>query len=428
MILAWMTYAILVATAAALAASALERAARALGRSTRFIWLSALALSLLWPLYRLTSVLLLAGDTSATAPSRSLLPPVIVAARRSFAAAWVARLTTSGAVASMMLATAWVIVSALLLLRIARGLRELAHRERQWMAREIDGVPVLVAPDLGPAVVGVRRPAIVIPAWALTLDSALRSLVLHHELEHVRARDTAPRLLAALVTALVPWNPALWWQASRLSLALEVDCDARVLRTGARRERYGKLLLAIAQRQSITSLVPALSEPTSHLERRLIVMQHSRPRRPVLAALALACASAVVVALACSVPAPDSPPSANANASQLAGTSSRPVKAMPPYHEFQVENQAVPLPGTKAPRYPDELRKKSIQGTVLAQFVVDATGHPEVITFKVIRSDNALFTNAVKTALPTMRFKPATVGGRPVKQLVQMPFVFSLSL
>jgi protein TonB len=38
-----------------------------------------------------------------------------------------------------------------------------------------------------------------------------------------------------------------------------------------------------------------------------------------------------------------------------------------------------------------------------------------------------LFTQAVRAALPRMRFFPAQVGGKAVKQLVQMPFQFNLA-
>jgi periplasmic protein TonB len=47
--------------------------------------------------------------------------------------------------------------------------------------------------------------------------------------------------------------------------------------------------------------------------------------------------------------------------------------------------------------------------------------------FKILKSTHDLFTAAVKSALPQMRFYPAEVGGHKVKQLVQMPFQFSLS-
>ncbi len=98
-----------------------------------------------------------------------------------------------------------------------------------------------------------------------------------------------------------------------------------------------------------------------------------------------------------------------------------------PYFEFQVEKPVVPAPGSAQPRYPDILRQAGVEGEVLAQFVVDADGRYEAGTFKVLKSSHDLFTQAVKNALPNMRFYPAEVGGKKVKQLVQQPFTFSLS-
>jgi protein TonB len=98
-----------------------------------------------------------------------------------------------------------------------------------------------------------------------------------------------------------------------------------------------------------------------------------------------------------------------------------------PYFDFQVEKPVVMAPGAGGPTYPEMLRSAGIEGTVLAQFVVDTTGRADMSTFKVLRSDNDLFSNAVKTALGRMRFLPAEVGGRKVKQLVQQPFQFSLN-
>jgi len=97
-----------------------------------------------------------------------------------------------------------------------------------------------------------------------------------------------------------------------------------------------------------------------------------------------------------------------------------------PYFDFQVEKPVAPVPGTGSPRYPDILRSASVEGEVLAQFVVDTTGRVEVSTFKVIRKSHDLFEAAVRSALPQMRFLAAEVGGRKVKQLVQQPFVFAL--
>jgi protein TonB len=68
-----------------------------------------------------------------------------------------------------------------------------------------------------------------------------------------------------------------------------------------------------------------------------------------------------------------------------------------------------------------------VEGEVLAQFVVDTTGRPEMNSYKVLKTTHELFGNAVKQALPGMRFIPAEVGGRKVRQLVQQPFSFAIS-
>ncbi|MBV9879276.1 MAG: energy transducer TonB [Gemmatirosa sp.] len=104
-----------------------------------------------------------------------------------------------------------------------------------------------------------------------------------------------------------------------------------------------------------------------------------------------------------------------------------PVVQDQPYFEFQVEKPVVPVPGSGSPRYPEMLKSANVEGTVMAQFVVDTTGRVEPGSFKVLKSDHDLFTQAVKSALQNMRYLPAEVGGRKVKQLVQQPFQFALT-
>ena len=48
------------------------------------------------------------------------------------------------------------------------------------------------------------------------------------------------------------------------------------------------------------------------------------------------------------------------------------------------------------------------------------------MTFGLRQSSNELFAKAVIAAVPAMRFAAAVVNGKKVKQLTQMPFVFSL--
>jgi len=97
-----------------------------------------------------------------------------------------------------------------------------------------------------------------------------------------------------------------------------------------------------------------------------------------------------------------------------------------PYFDFQVEKQAAPFPNNPHPQYPEMLQTAGIAGEVLAQFVIDTSGHVDMSTFKVIKSDNDMFTAAVKSTLPKMRFYAAEVGGRKVKELVELPFAFAM--
>jgi periplasmic protein TonB len=96
------------------------------------------------------------------------------------------------------------------------------------------------------------------------------------------------------------------------------------------------------------------------------------------------------------------------------------------YFDFQVEKPVAQIPGTGSPRYPDALRSSGVEGEVQAQFVVDEDGKAEVSSFKVLKATNDLFANAVRAALPNMRFYAAEVGGHKVKQLVQQSFQFKL--
>ncbi len=97
------------------------------------------------------------------------------------------------------------------------------------------------------------------------------------------------------------------------------------------------------------------------------------------------------------------------------------------FFEFQVQQPAQSLPGGAFPRYPDKLRAEGIEGTVLAQFVVDREGKPDLATWKVLRASREEFAMAVLSALPGMKFTPARKDGRVVRQLVQQPFNFALA-
>jgi protein TonB len=96
------------------------------------------------------------------------------------------------------------------------------------------------------------------------------------------------------------------------------------------------------------------------------------------------------------------------------------------YFEFQVEKPAEMLSDSPKPKYPSVLESSGIAGEVQAQFVVASSGKADMDSFKVLKSTNELFTQAVKNVLPRMRFSPAMIGGKPVNQLVQQSFQFAV--
>jgi len=96
------------------------------------------------------------------------------------------------------------------------------------------------------------------------------------------------------------------------------------------------------------------------------------------------------------------------------------------YETDAVEKPASADPNNRAPMYPEESRTLNRDGTVILRFVIGVDGKAEMADLRVIFATNKYFLNAVMAALPRMKFYPAEIGGRKVRQLVQMPFAFSI--
>lgn len=432
MITLWMLSAVVFTAFLAVAAWWGERALHAAGRQTRGVWLFALAAGTLWPV--LVPLLRRLSPAPASASlGVAVLDTVHIApdAVRS-TVGWLP-------IADRAMLGLWIAGSLLLLVRYAGVWRAVRALRRSAESRRVDGVEVLVSRDIGPAVVGVRNAAVLLPHAVLDLDAPLRALVLRHEEEHRRARDTWLLLALAIAVAAMPWNVPLWWIAHRARLALEVDCDARVLAAGGSATRYVQVLLLAAQRTSAAPLTPMLVASRTHLERRIAAMQEriaqeKKGRRRTLRIAGAAAACVVALAVACSSPIADQTAAPNSSGSSVPAAGDRmpnaakqPVNVDQPYFEFQVEKQVRTAPGSAFPKYPPAMKAAKVEGEVLAQFIVDTTGLADMYTFKVLKSTRQEFVDAVKQGLAEMRFTPAEIGGHKVKQLVQQPFTFGIS-
>jgi beta-lactamase regulating signal transducer with metallopeptidase domain len=311
MIALWMTYATVVGGILAAGAALVERATSGGLRQRRWIPILALALSVAVPVWTVVTPrpVIAAATPNAVNAVRDKAPSTMSLAKVSTGIAELIARADSRSLRRFdtSLAIAWVCAAVLAVAGYGVATVSLVRRRRTWRRAEVEGEPVLLAPMTGPAVIGTLRPQIVVPEWSLTLSAEQRALMIEHERQHVRAKDPLVLHAAAMVALLMPWNMAAWWLNRRLRLAIELDCDARVLARGHDPRAYGTLLVDVCARRSSGSpfLAPALFERTSSLATRILSMYPQRPRFP-RARLALGAAIAIAVTLlACEAPSPE---------------------------------------------------------------------------------------------------------------------------
>ena len=330
---AWIIYAIAVSVVLAAAGWCLEGGLSRLGLPTRWVWAGVLGLSLLLPIWAFAgpgapapevpgsgvpTEIPMEGplDADAAAPGlsdRGAWPGSLVTGalmeggvrRLSGVIAQGAALVPSSPRIDRWAVGLWAAGSVAVAVLMLASLRSLHRRKKQWPRSLVRNRTVRIAPALGPAVIGVGRPEIVLPRWARKLGEEELEMILAHEEEHIRARD--PLLLAGALVAvsLLPWNPALWWQLRRLRGAVELDCDRRVLRHGARPRPYGELLLHLGGNGHLDILpTAALAGSPSLLERRLNAMKKRTLKRTLPTALAGAVLAVGLVVVACQTDVP----------------------------------------------------------------------------------------------------------------------------
>ncbi len=100
-----------------------------------------------------------------------------------------------------------------------------------------------------PTAVGLWKPAVVIPAWALReLSAAELNAVVLHEVAHLRRWDDWTNLAQKLLRAVFFFHPAVWWVEGRLSLEREMACDDMVLAQTRNPRAYAECLVSLAEK------------------------------------------------------------------------------------------------------------------------------------------------------------------------------------
>lgn len=422
MILSFMAFLVVVSVVGAAAAFVGEAGLRRLGAPARLVWLGGM---LLGP--ALLALEMFGSGQGAAAPAAAVipsfeLPPLIVGPGLG---GW-----PGGLVATLAVGV-WAALGLTLLAVLVRTHRSLARERGAWEGRRLMDWDVFLSANRGPAVAGLLRPWIVLPGWVLELPRAELRMVLIHEDEHVHSRDPLLLAVGLGLVVLTAWNPVTWWQLRRLRLAMELDCDRRVLRRSPDRRVYGASLISVAARAPGPSLgLAAFSERPSTIQQRIVAMTAKTTRWTGMGGALLVLLAALIGVQACGVDGPLSPeadvtapaesPTANVTATHLT-----PEPTFTPYTirpEIQNRDEVVQAMNDE---YPTLLRDAGIGGDVIVWFFINAEGEVQDARVATGSGHVQLDAAALKVA-SVYRFTPAENEGEPTPVWVRFGISFQV--
>ncbi len=274
------------------------------------------------------------------------------------------------------------------------------QRQRRFRDRVTRGEDIA-----GPAVVGLWRPRILLPAdFHRRYSAEEQALVLEHERQHLRRGDLPALALCAALRALFWFNPLVHLAAARLRQDQELACDAAVLaRHPHQRRAYGEAMLK-TDLAGVGAPVGCHWQSCQSLKERLMMLKQIPPgpgRRRL--GLGLVAATTAFVSLASwAGPSGDAP--------------------APPPAYLQKTTDADVL---TAPTYPPQALADKVSGKVMLKVYVQPDGSVgEVI---VEKSEPAgVFDAAAIEAAKSWRFSPAarTSTGEPAAGWVLVPVQF----
>jgi TonB family protein len=429
MVSAWMLYSMLVGVLAAGAAWALETLLRNHRMPTRWVWTGGIGMAAVWPVWAAfrPDPVRISTAPEGPIPVVTLEPLTLQVGSTSF---W--QLLDTPLVIVWVLATSGLLAMALHLLLRTRRLR------KRWADEKAGGRSVLISEDWGPGVVGFLDPQIVLPRWCQAIEEGGLDLILDHEAEHLKAGDLRLLITAGLAPVVLPWSLPLWWMWHRLRLAVEGDCDLRVLRKNPRATRaYLELLLEVGKRLPEGRMAAAmLSEPERSLERRIRIMTMPLPKKPLLRGAILAGVGTILVAVACWAPTP----MALDDDAELPAVVAVPVEAPMSDVARSFSDEPIFTPFTVRPdiknrndiaqameeAYPPLLRDAGIGGTVNVWFFIDETG----VTRRTFIDDGGssghpALDDAALSVADMIEFTSAMNRDKAVPVWISLPITFS---
>ena len=203
--------------------------------------------------------------------------------------------------------------------RVANGTSDIEDADADWVelldeTRSALGISRTVRVRISeavnvPAVAGIWRPVLLLPADASGWTLDVRRAVVIHELAHVARWDALGQLVSQLACGLYWFIPIVWHGARRAAALRERASDDVVLTAGVRPSTYAGSLIRLAQLAGgaeLRTAALAMAGPSRMRERVIAILDPVARRNAVTAgtvAAVLIVATAGVTVLAAVQPA-----------------------------------------------------------------------------------------------------------------------------
>ncbi|MEG0992708.1 MAG: M56 family metallopeptidase [Bacteroidales bacterium] len=187
----------------------------------------------------------------------------------------------------------YALVTGIMLLRILIGLFSVVRLRMLAQKEEMQGINVL------------RLPAVTAPfsffGWIFFYPEKENrhetAQILLHELTHVRQYHSIDTLICELLTAFFWFNPFAWLLKREVRVNLELLADEKVIRSGAEIKSYQYALLRLCHPVKTNKLVNNFN--VSQFKRRIMMMNKNRSSRNSLLRYAFVLPVALVLVIAC---------------------------------------------------------------------------------------------------------------------------------